>query len=132
MEATLADQAEQIDRFVQTARDDARWRAEAMDHLRVFRASWVRHHVTCDAIGGLHADLTDTEPRVTPLVNRLRSESLRLIECCDFALAALRRPDSSLGEARHAMAEVGAQARRYRARMASATYETISVDLGCG
>jgi hypothetical protein len=132
MDATLAQLAEQLDEFLVDTRNDERWRAEAADQIRVFRAAWVRYHSSSDLTGGLLHDLTEADPRVTPLVRRLRSESLRLIECCDFALSALRRPDASPGEMRHALREVVAQARHYRSRAATATYESLSVDLGSG
>jgi hypothetical protein len=69
---------------------------------------------------------------MSPLVRRLRDDSQRLIECCDFALAALRRNDAPIGETQHALREMVAQARRYRAHATSATYDTVSVDLGSG
>jgi hypothetical protein len=132
MDTTLTLLVDRIDRMIDAPDPDARWRTVVAERVRELRAAWVVHHVQCDGLGGLHQDLTENEPRVSPLVRRLRDESRRLIECCDFALAALRRTDSPIGEAQHALRELVAQARRYRARATSVTYEAVSVDVGGG
>jgi hypothetical protein len=132
MDATLTDLVDRVDRMIDAPVPDARWRTVVAERVRELRAAWVVHHVHSDDDGGLHHDLAETEPRLSPLVRRLRDESMHLIECCDFALAALRRPDAPPGEAQHALRELVAQARRYRAHATTATYDTVSVDLGCG
>jgi hypothetical protein len=131
MDATLALLVDRVDRLIDAPDPDARWRAVVAERVRELRAAWVVHHVHCDGDGGLHHDLTEAEPRVSPLVRRLRDESQRLIDCCDFALASLR-PGVPIGETQFALRELVAQARRYRARATSVTYEAVSVDLGSG
>jgi hypothetical protein len=132
MDATLTDLVDRVDLMIDARDLDARWRAVTAERVRELRAAWVVHHVSSDGDGGLHHDLAEAEPRVSPLVRRLRDESIRLIECCDFALAGLRRDDAPVGEIQHSLHEVVAQARRYRARATTATYDTVTVDLGCG
>jgi hypothetical protein len=132
MDATLTDLVDRVDRMIDAPDPDARWRTVVAERVRELRAAWVVHHVSSDGDGGLHHDLAEAEPRMSPLVRRLRDDSQRLIECCDFALAALRRNDVPLGETQHALRELVAQARRYRAHATSATYDTVSVDLGSG
>jgi hypothetical protein len=131
MDATLSLLVDRVDRLIDAPEPDTRWRAVVAERVRELRAAWVVHHVHCDDAGGLHHDLTEAEPRVSPLVRRLRDESRRLIECCDNALAELR-PGVPPEDAREALRELVAQARRYRARATSVTYEAVSVDLGSG
>jgi hypothetical protein len=131
MDATLTLLVDRVDRLIDAPDPDTRWRAVVAERVRELRAAWVVHHVHCDDAGGLHQDLTELEPRVSPLVRRLRDESQRLIECCDTALDALRR-NVPHAEAQEALRELVAQARRYRARATSVTYEAVSVDLGSG
>jgi hypothetical protein len=111
MDATLTLLVDRVVRLIDAPDPDTRWRAVVAERVRELRAAWVVHHVNCDDAGGLHQDLTETEPRMSPLVRRLRDESQRLIECCDNALAALR-PDVSHADAQEALRDLDAQARR--------------------
>jgi hypothetical protein len=131
MDATLTDLVDRVDRMIDAPDPDARWRTVVAERVRELRAAWVVHHMTSDGEGGLHRDLAESEPRVSPLVRRLRDESRHLIECCDFALETLRAA-GPVGDAQHALRELVAQARRYRAHATSLTYDAVSVDLGSG
>jgi hypothetical protein len=132
MDSSLADLVDDLDRALAAPGADERWRRHATQRVQVFRDAWVRYHVSSDHEGGFYQDLEETEPRVSAMVQRLRDESLRMIESCDRALAALRRPSSDEAEARAAIADLAVDARRYRSHETTATHEAVSVDLGSG
>ena len=77
MDATLTDLVDRVDLMIDARDLDARWRAVTAERVRELRAAWVVHHVSSDGDGGLHHDLAEAEPRVSPLVRRLRDESMR-------------------------------------------------------
>jgi hypothetical protein len=132
MDATLADLVDDLDRILAAPGADERWRQQATERVQCFRDAWVRYHVSSDHEGGFYHDLEESEPRVSPMVRRLRGESLQMIECCDRALDALRRPAATEIEMRESIAQLAMNARRYRSRETTATYEAVAVDLGSG
>jgi hypothetical protein len=132
MDSTLADLVDDLDRILAAPGADERWRQEAIVRVLGFREAWVRYHVSSDHEGGFYHDLEESEPRVSPMVRRLRGESLQMIESCDRALEALRRPGSTEVEVRESIAQLAMHGRRYRSRETTATYEAVAVDLGSG
>jgi hypothetical protein len=132
MDATLADLVDDLDRILAVPGADERWRREATGRVEAFREAWVRYHVSSDHEGGFYHDLEESEPRVTPMVRRLRGDSLQMIASCDQALDALREPAATEAQVRGSIAHLALDANRYRSRETTATYEAVAVDLGSG
>jgi hypothetical protein len=132
MELALSNLVERINRLAAAPGAGSEWRDAVIDAVQHLRTGWIRHRTGSDDDGGLYRDLTETEPRVSPLVNRLRDESRGVIECCDVALTSLARGDTPDAEVRHVLREITRRASRYLNHVTSVTYETVAVDLGCG
>jgi hypothetical protein len=132
MDSTLADLVDDLDRILAAPETGATWRRHAVDRVERFRDAWVRYHVRSDHEGGFYHDLEESEPRVTPMVRRLRGESLQMIAWCDEALAVLRAPASTDAAVRDSITRLAVQAHRYRSHETTATHEAVGVDLGSG
>jgi hypothetical protein len=132
MDATFFALTERLGRSLDSSRDEERWLADVGAQLQAYRA-WLAQHVSAsERDDGLFADLTATEPRVVPMVDRLRLDGRQLLSLADCALAALRRPDRSAREVRRVVGELVGLTRRYGARAAAAVHEALTVDIGVG
>lgn len=135
MDSTLLDLIRDIDDRVDTAVADEHQRDELIARVQQLRDSWEEHRARWDGDDGLYHDLTTTDPRVTPMVRRLRNDSLRLLASCDGALAQLRQLDANSDPAAHdraraAVRDVTAHVERHLSLAASATHDAFAVDLG--
>ncbi|HEX7094556.1 MAG TPA: hypothetical protein VF183_01645 [Acidimicrobiales bacterium] len=130
MDATLIELVRDIDRVLDAPSTDPHSRDELLARVERLRDAWVQHRARWESDDGLYHDLTETEPRVTPAVRRLRDDSLRLLTSCEVALATIRRPDASDDDIRRVTRDVTRHVERHLSLAAAATHDAVAVDLG--
>lgn len=132
MEASLFALNDRLDLSLRSSPASAAWLVEVRGQLQAYRIYLDAHATASEARDGVYADLLDAEPRVAPLVERLRSDCHTLRHLVDATLAAANAPEPDVIGLRRRTRELVDATRQYGSRRLGVTHEAFAVDIGVG